>query len=101
MLATAQGDGDTPDTRNIPFGPQHVDLITTIVGQDIVFIDWYSDFSPGETDSIIMVTTRSGEVPQHFYLAITQSAVQKEARCILSVISKPPRRSRKNNYSGT
>lgn len=44
-----------------------------------------------------MVTTRSGEVPQYFHLAITQSAVQKEARSILSVISKPPRRSRKKN----
>lgn len=97
MLARAQTDGDTPGARILPFAQQHVDLITTTVGQDIVFIDWYCDFSIGGEDSIIMVTARSGEVPQYFLLAVKESAVEKQARDILSTISKPPRRARKNH----
>lgn len=97
MLARAQTDGDTPDARILPFAQQHVDLITTIVGQDIVFIDWYCDFSVGGEDSTVMVTARSGEVPQYFLLAVKESAVEKQARDILSTISKPPRRARKNH----
>ena len=97
MLAKAQTEWDTPESRIVPFAPQHVDLITTTVGQDIVFIDWYCDFGPGAKDSIIMVTARSGEVPRYFHLAVKESAVEKQARDILSTISKPPRRSRKNH----
>ena len=97
MLAKVQTEGDTSDARTVPFGPQHVDLITTIVGQDIVFIDWYCDFSLGGKDSIIMVTARSGEEPQYFLLAIKESAVEKQARDILSIISKIPGRFRKNH----
>lgn len=97
MLARAQTDWHNPNARILPFAQQHIDLITKIVSQDIVFIDWYCDFSVGGEDSIIMVTARSGEVPQYFLLAVKQSAVEKQARDILSTISKPPRRLRKNH----